>query len=367
MITILDTVGYSPLVQLRNLVDSDRYDIRLKLERTNPGGSIKDRPALYIVKEAERRGWLRPGGTIIESSSGNFGISLAMIGAARGYRVIILVDPKTTPTNLALLKAYGAEVIVVTEQDDSGSYHKTRIALANKLHREISNSFRPDQCFSPLNGEAHYKGTAQELFEQCGGELDAVVLTVSTGGQVGGFSRYFREHAPHVKVVAVDAVGSTIFGGQAHSYLLPGMGLSWTPTNIDDLNRIDAVYKAADEDSFMMCRMMAKYEGIMCGGSTGAGMIVALKLALQGESSKKQRIVCIASDNGERYLSTIYNDEWMRERNLDTTLNPTHLLERVSRLAPYSINPIETANYKPELEYLLDSPSRQYIADEAAG
>ncbi|MGG3281136.1 PLP-dependent cysteine synthase family protein [Paenibacillus solani] len=358
--TILDTVGNSPLVQLRNLV-RDEVDVILKLERTNPGGSIKDRPALYIIEEAERRGWLKPGGTLIESSSGNFGISLAMIGAARGYRVIILVDPKTTPTNLAMLKAYGAEVIVVTEQDDSGSYHKTRIALANKLHREITNSFRPDQCFNHLNGEAHFNQTAAELFEQCERNLDVVILSVSTGGQIGGFSRFFRENAAHVKIIAVDAIGSTIFGGTSHSYLLPGMGLSWTPTNIDDLNRIDAVYKVPDEDSFMMCRILARHEGILCGGSTGAAMLVALKLAMQ--SRKEKRIVCIASDSGERYLSTIYNDEWMHERSMTLSLDPLELRERVKKLKAYSVNPIETANYIPELESLLDSPSRQYFLD----
>ncbi|MFD0587394.1 PLP-dependent cysteine synthase family protein [Paenibacillus sp. GCM10027627] len=355
MKTILDTVGGSPLVQLTNLVEGREMDIRLKLERTNPGGSIKDRPALYIVKEAEKRGWLKPGGTIIESSSGNFGISLAMIGAARGYRVIILVDPKTTPANLSMLRAYGAEVIVVTEQDDSGSYHKTRIALANRLHREIRNSFRPDQCFNLLNGEAHYRQTAAELYEQCEGELDAVVLTVSTGGQIGGFSRFFREAAPHVHIIAVDAIGSTVFGGVPHAYMLPGMGLSWTPANIDDLGRIDAVFKVPDEDSFMMCRVLAKHEGILCGGSTGAGMLAAWKLALQSGTFKK--IVCVASDNGERYLSTIYNDEWMREKSFSLSTSPQEMWKRVEALEPYSVNPIETANYKPELGLLLDSPS----------
>ncbi|MGB8954567.1 MAG: cysteine synthase family protein [Tumebacillaceae bacterium] len=356
MSSILDFVGNTPLVQLKNMVHADEANVWLKMERTNPGGSIKDRPALYIVEEAERRGLLKPGGTLIESSSGNFGISLAMIGAARGYRVIILVDPKTTPVNLGMLKAYGAEVIVVTEQDDSGSYHKTRIALANKLHREIPNSFRPDQCFNAWNGEAHYHRTAAELHEQCGDDLDAVILAVSTGGQIGGMSRYFREHAPHVKIIAIDAVGSTVFGGKAHAYLLPGMGLSWTPTNIDDLSRIDEVYKVPDEDSFMMCRAMARHEGILAGGSSGACAVVALKMA-QEMAGEGKRIVCLASDNGERYLPTIYNDEWMQERGLSASVDVAEMRERALELEPYSVNPVETANYKPELANDLDSPS----------
>lgn len=356
MRTVLETVGNSPLIRLANLLKPNDAEILLKMERTNPGGSIKDRPALFIIEEAERRGWLKPGGTIIESSSGNFGISLAMIGAAKGYRVIVLVDPKTTPVNIAMMKAYGAEVIVVTEQDDSGSYHKTRISLANKLHREIPNSFRPDQCFNPWNGQAHYLLTAKELMEQCDQRLDVVVLTVSTGGQIGGISRFFKEHAPHVKIIAVDAVGSTIFSGKAHSYLLPGMGLSWTPTNIDDLNRIDEIYKVPDEDAFLMCRILAKYEGIMGGGSTGAGMVVAWKLSQILGSDK--RIVCIAADNGERYLPTIYNDDWLKERGLRMYIHPDEMRVRVRGLQPYSVKPIETANYQPELEELLDSPNR---------
>lgn len=157
---LLDTIGNTPLIKLANINKSTEGQIFFKDERFNPGGSIKDRAALYIIEEAERRGLLKPGGTIIESSSGNFGISLAMIGAMKGYRVIVIVDPKTTTTNQAIMKAFGAEVIVVTEQDDSGSYHKTRISLANKLAREIENSYRPDQCFNLLNSKAHFENTA---------------------------------------------------------------------------------------------------------------------------------------------------------------------------------------------------------------
>jgi cystathionine beta-synthase/cysteine synthase A len=162
IMNILESIGNTPLIELQNSTVASEGKILLKYERNNPGGSIKDRPAIHIITEAERRGWLKPGGAIIESSSGNFGISLAMIGAAKGYRVIILVDPKTTAANLALLKCFGAEVIVVTEQDDSGSYHKTRISLANRLAIEIPNSFRPDQCFNLLNSNAHYQSTARE-------------------------------------------------------------------------------------------------------------------------------------------------------------------------------------------------------------
>lgn len=345
------------MVRLENILTPDDGEILLKMERTNPGGSIKDRPALYIINQAEARGMLKPGGTIIESSSGNFGISLAMIGAARDYRVIILIDPKTTPVNRAMLEAFGAEVIVVTEQDDSGSYHKTRISLANQLHREIPNSFRPDQCFNKLNSEAHYQMTAKEIFEQCDQNLDALVLTVSTGGQVGGMSRYFKEHAPHVKIIAVDAVGSTIFGGKEHSYLLPGMGLSWTPENINDLSLLDHVYKVPDHMAFSMCRLMAKKEGILCGGSTGAGMVVAYQWA---QLNPNKRIVCVASDHGERYLPTIYNDQWLEERDVTITENIEEMRNLARSLSSYSDCPIETANYKPQLREILGTPNTSF-------
>lgn len=355
MRSILDTVGSTPLVSLRKLVSTEAASVLLKLERTNPSGSIKDRPALYIVEEAERRGLIKPGGTLIESSSGNFGISLAMIGAVKGYRVIILVDPKTTLLNLAMLRAYGAEVIVVTEQDDSGSYHKTRIALANKLYREIPNSFRPDQCFNPSNGEAHYRISAPELLEQCEGRIEALVLTVSTGGQAGGFSRYFREHSPNTRIIAVDAVGSTIFGGAAHPYLLPGMGLSWTPTNLDDLSRLDEVFKIPDEDAFMACRLLARHEGILCGGSTGAALMAALSVAAR--MSPDDTVVCVASDSGERYLPTIYDDEWMASQKMNCSTEPSLLQKRANAISPYSCDPLRTANYRFELANQLGSPN----------
>ncbi|GAA1356263.1 PLP-dependent cysteine synthase family protein [Saccharothrix algeriensis] len=352
--TVLDTVGATPMIALRHLTDESDASVVLKLERCNPGGSIKDRPAWHIVRKAEQDGLLAAGGTIIESSSGNFGISLAMIGAARDYRVIVIVDPKVTATNLAMLHAFGAEVIVVDEQDDTGSYHKTRIALANRLHREIPGSFRPDQCFNPLNSEAHYRDTAVELVDQSGPALAAVVATVSTGGQLGGISRYLREHAPQVHVAGVDAVGSTVFGGEAHSYLIPGVGLGWTPANVDDLSRLDSVYKVSDEDAFLACRVLARAEGVLVGGSTGAALCVALRLARQHGAGRS--VALLAADSGERYLHTIYNDDWLAEHGLSPDTSPEELHRRVERLTPYSVQPAQTANYRPELAEQLGSP-----------
>ncbi|WP_245573906.1 PLP-dependent cysteine synthase family protein [Amycolatopsis nigrescens] len=351
---VVGTIGGSPLVGLRRLAGTHGAAVLAKLERCNPGGSVKDRPAWYIVRRAEQNGLLSPGGTIIESSSGNFGISLAMIGAARGYRVIVIVDPKTTAANLAMLRAFGAEVIVVDEQDDTGSYHKTRILLANRLHREIPGSFRPDQCFNPLNAQAHYAGTAVELIAQAGSGLAAVVLTVSTGGQLGGMSRYLAEHAPHVRVVAADAYGSAIFGDLSHAYLIPGVGLGWTPSNIDDLSRVDSIFKVSDEDAFLACRVLARHEGILVGGSTGAALCVALHLAQQ--YGPDRAVALLAADSGERYLQTIFDDGWLTERGLSADTSMAELHRRVDRLTPYSVCPLETANYRPELAGELESP-----------
>ncbi|GAA2986887.1 PLP-dependent cysteine synthase family protein [Actinokineospora diospyrosa] len=359
---LLDAVGDTPVVRLRNLTTAHEAELIVKLEGANPGGSLKDRPASHIIRHAERTGALRPGGTIIESSSGNFGIALAMYGASLGYRVIAVVDPKLTATNRALLQAYGAEIVVVDEQDDSGSYHKTRISLANRMHDEIAGSFRPDQCFNPLNSDAHLHSTAAELLDQAGPELSAVVCTVSTGGHLGGIARSVKRRAPHVRVIGVDVEGSTVFGGLAHAYLTPGMGLSWTPVNLDDLSLVDEVYKVTDDDAYRACRTLARTEGILAGVSTGAALTVALAAAMRTRAGR--RVAVLASDRGERYLATAFNDEWLRANALTTECTVTGLRARAGRLAPHSTDPArDCANYLPELAEQLGSPTARATAE----
>ncbi len=352
---LLDVIGQTPAVRLRNLTTDGEAQLIAKLENTNPAGSLKDRPAWYIVEHAERTGLLRPGGTIIESSSGNFSIALAMIGASRGYRVIAVVDPKLTPTNRGLLEAFGSEIVIVDEPDDSGSYHKTRIAYANKLHREIRNSFRPDQCFNPLNSQAHYRTTARELLDQAR-RLTAVVCTVSTGGQLGGIARAVKERAPHVAVIGVDVWGSTVFGGEPHPYLVPGVGLSWTPSNLSDLSLVDQVYKVTDEDAFRACRTLVRSEGLFAGVSTGAALTVALAKAMRGRPG--QQVAFLAADRGERYLATAFNDGWLEAHGLTTATAPDELRGRARELTPYSTRPAaECANHRPGLAAELGCPS----------
>lgn len=351
--SILETIGNTPLITIPNSNKKNEGQVLFKYERYNPGGSIKDRAANYIINEAERKGLLKPGGTIIESSSGNFGISLAMIGAAKGYRVIILVDPKTTSANLALLKCFGAEVIVVTEKDDCGSYHKTRISLANKLAKEIENAYRPDQCFNLLNSEAHYNSTAREIMDDCANKIAVFITAVSTGGQLGGISKYLRTFAPEVQIIGVDAVGSAIFGGHSDSYRIPGIGLGWTPVNLT-MENIDRTYKITDEQAFLSARAFARNEGILIGPSSGACALVALKLAQ--ELKPEDRIVCMISDGGDRYIPTLFNNEWMEEQGFATDADMDTIRKMASELQPWSINPAASANYRLDLTQSLEVP-----------
>jgi cystathionine beta-synthase/cysteine synthase A len=352
----LETIVGTPVFRLHNLTTPAAGQIAVKLESANPGGSLKDRAAWHIVRSAEQAGLLAPRATIIESSSGNFGVALAMIGAVRGYRVIAVVDPKITPTNRALLEAYGAEVIVVHEQDDSGAYHKTRIALANRLQTEIPGSFRPDQCFNLQNSEAHLRSTGPELARQVGQGLRYVVCSVSTGGQLGGLSRYFSAHRPEVGLVGVDIHGSAVFGGPSHSYLTPGVGLGWTPNNLPDLATLHSVYKLADQDAYDMARTVARREGLLAGVSTGACVLVALSLALT--CGPGEVVACLAADRGERYLATAFNDEWLVDHGLDPRVpSVAEMRWRAARLAPHSTRPQECANHDDDLATVLGSPT----------
>ncbi|MFA9455162.1 cysteine synthase family protein [Halalkalibacter sp. AB-rgal2] len=362
--TILDTIGNTPIITIANLNQPDEGQVLFKYERFNPGGSIKDRSAIFMIEEAEKRGLLKPGGTVIESSSGNFGISLAMIGAAKGYRVIAIVDPKTTSSNLALLKSFGAEVIVVNEKDDCGSYHKTRILLANKLAKEIKDSYRPDQCFNLLNREAHYQNTAREMIEQCGGKLTTFITAVSTGGQLGGISKYLKSFLPEVQIIGVDAMGSIIFGGEPHSYRIPGVGLGWTPHNLN-LQHIDCAYKIPDEQAFLTARAFARYEGILMGPSSGACALVALKVAQN--LSAEGRVVCMISDGGDRYIQTLFNDEWMKEQGFSLQVDIGTIRLMAKQLQPLKVSVPDNDNMGLDLMKYLNVPTTTLQMNEELG
>ncbi len=329
---ITEAVGDVPTVRLRRVAGiCQRVGCFLKLESCNPGGSIKEKNAAVLVSQAEATGELKPGGTIIESSSGNFGVGLAMVGAARGYRVIIVVDSKTTQTFRRMLKAYGAELAEADEVDAAGSMQKARIAVATRLAQSIPGGWYPCQHYNPRNPDAHSLYTARELEATFGPSLDAVVVGVSTGGQLSGLARYLKPRYPDLKLVGVDVQGSVIFDPDPAPYKMTGIGLSFRPPNLD-YSSIHSAYVVPENLAYSMCNALARQEGLLLGSSTGA--IVAAGLHLAGTLPTGSRIAMINPDRGDRYLETIYNQDWLDDNGF-VLIPPEHMDVAIEQLAPY--------------------------------
>lgn len=326
---VLDAIGDTPLIRFDGLAQPGSAALYAKWEALNPGGSVKDRPARHLIREARRLGLLKPHGVIVEATSGNFGIALAMVGAVLGHRVVVVVDPKLPPAHRRVMEAYGAELVEVTEPDESGGYFRPRMETANRLAMEIDGAFRPDQHFSLMNASAHYHETGPEILAQMDGQLDYLVVAVSTAGQLRGLSEYIRQYSPGTRVVGVDAVGSGAFGGTRHAYLQSGIGLAWPPSNLD-LDLIDLMYKVDDQDAFATCRHLARSEGLLAGASSGAAAFVGLHLAQ--EVGPESRILCVLSDTGQRYLETVYDDGWVTERGLHVSVPIAELRDRAAGL-----------------------------------
>ena len=313
---VLEAVGNTPLVRLNRVTQGLKPLIAAKLEFTNPGGSVKDRIGLEMVEDAERKGQLKPGGTIIEGTSGNTGMGLAMVAAVKGYHCICTMPDKMSQEKIDALRGLGAEVVVTptaVAHDDPRSYHQ----VALRLNREIPGSFFPNQYDNPNNPLAHYKTTAPELWEQSGGKLTHVVIGVGTGGTVTGMARWFKEHQPHVKIIGVDPVGSIFYETfktgkepETFPYKVEGVGQDEMPKNVD-FSVIDEMYLVDDKESFNVTRTLARQEGIFAGGSSGMALAAALKLA--ADCSAEDFIAVILPDGGSKYLSKVYNDYWMKE------------------------------------------------------
>jgi cysteine synthase A len=324
---ITQAVGDVPIVRLRRVasVCDSRY-CYLKLESCNPGGSIKEKNATVLVNQAEEAGLLQPGGTIIESSSGNFGVGLAIVGAARGYRVIIVVDAKTTQAFRRMLCAYGAELAEVSELDANGSMQKARIALATNLAETIPGGWYPCQHYNPNNPDAHALLTAREIedaFGAAGGlELDALVVGISTGGQMSGLARYLKPRYPNLQLVGVDVQGSVIFDPSPAPYKMTGIGLSFRPPNLD-YDAIDTAYVVPENLAYSMCHALAQREGLLLGSSTGA--IVSAGLHLAAHMPPGSRVAMINPDRGDRYLETIYDSTWLHNNGF--TLIPAEHMD----------------------------------------
>lgn len=293
---VLELVGHTPMVRLSRIVSESSAEVWAKLETMNPGGSVKDRAALGIVLDAERRGVLRPGGTICEATAGNTGVGLALIGVQRGYRVVLFVPEGFAEEKCILMRGLGAEVIRTPEAEKMQGAIKRVLAF----ERETPGAFAAMQFENPANPDFHERTTAVELFEQMEGRIDAVVLGVGSCGTFTGIARFLKKRIPHVLTVAVETQGSVLGGGEAGPHRVEGIGASFVPATFDR-SVCDRIVKVMDDDAFTMVKRMAREEGILGGSSAGATMFAAVQLAQELGAGK--RVVTMVPDSAERYLS----------------------------------------------------------------
>jgi cystathionine beta-synthase len=314
---ILEAVGHTPLIRLNRICQGLKPQMYVKAEFTNPGGSVKDRIGITMIDEAEKKGLLKPGGTIIEGTSGNTGMGLALVAAVRGYKCVFTTTDKQSKEKVDLLKALGAEVIVcptAVEPEDPRSYY----SVAKKLAREIPNSYYPNQYDNPMNPEAHYRTTGPEIWEDSEGRVTHFVCGLGTGGTISGVGKYLKEKNPSVKIVGVDPYGSLYYDFvkrgetiKAKTYVVEGIGEDFFPATMN-LKILDDIIQVNDEECFVVARRLAKLEGLFTGGSGGGCMSGALRVAT--DLAPNDFVVALLPDTGMRYLSKVYNDEWMRER-----------------------------------------------------
>ncbi|MEM4090136.1 MAG: cysteine synthase family protein [Thermoplasmatales archaeon] len=310
---VLETIGNTPIVRI-NKIGTNESNIFAKLEYFNPGGSIKDRMAYYIMKEAEKSGKLK--NVIVENSSGNTGAAIAMISAVTGKKAIITIPDKMSQEKINLMKAFGAEV-VVTPTDVTYDSPESYYSMARKIAEEMK-AYYPDQYNNPDNIRCHYETTGPEIWKQMDGKIDALVAGIGTGGTISGIGRYLKERNPKVKIIGVDPEGSVFYNYfkegrviEPHTYKVEGIGEDYIVKAVD-FSVIDDIIQVNDKESFLMARRLAREEGIFAGGSSGSAMLAALRIA---PKFKGKNILVIFPDSGYRYLSKIYSDEWMIRNN----------------------------------------------------
>jgi cystathionine beta-synthase len=337
---VLQTIGETPLIRLNRVTDGARTPVYGKAEMFNPGGSVKDRISLAIIEAAEESGELRPGGTIVEGTSGNTGVALAVAAAVKGYRCIFTIPDKMSTEKVRLLKAFGAEVIVTPSAvpPDHPDYYNN---LAKRIAEERPDAILADQFYNPANPEAHYRTTGPEVWEQTEGRVTHFIASPGTGGTISGAARYLKEQNPEIKIIAGDPIGSifTTYHRTGHvepgaPYKVEGIGNDKIPSTLH-FDLVDEFRQVCDRDAFHMARRVTREEGLFSGGSTGLIVKIAVDVAREVDDPGAC-IVCILCDTGERYLSKVYNDEWMVENRMfrPARVTAAYLLDTKAETTP---------------------------------
>jgi cystathionine beta-synthase len=309
--SILSTIGRTPLIRLQRLTAGLSASVLAKVESLNPGGSIKDRVGVAMVEEAERRGWLRPGGTIIEATAGNTGVGLALAAAVKGYRCIFVLPDKMSGEKVRLLRAYGAEIVITPTSvppDSPESYN----GVADRLAREIPGGWRPNQFANLANPEVHYRTTGPEIWEQTDGRVTVFVAGAGTGGTISGVGRYLKERNPEVRVIGADPEGSILSGDSPKPWKVEGIGEDFVPKTLNG-QVVDEWVRVSDAESFRTARELARREGLLVGGSSGTAVAAALRYARR--LSSDDVVVVLCPDTGRNYLSKFHDDDWMAENS----------------------------------------------------
>jgi cystathionine beta-synthase len=311
--SFLDAMGDTPLVRLRAVTRGVKPTILAKLEMLNPGSSVKDRIGIRMIEAAEREGLLKPGGTIVEPTSGNTGHGLAIAAAIRGYRCIFVMPDKMSQEKISLLRAYGAEVVIcptAVSPESPESYYR----VADRLAAEIPGAFQPNQYHNPVNPQTHYDTTGPEIWEQTEGRLTAFVCGVGTGGTISGAGRYLKEQNPDILVVGADPEGSLYSGDTPRPYLVEGIGEDFFPSTFDP-SVVDRYVRVSDRDSFLTARAITRREGILVGGSSGTAVFAALQVARELDDPQATLVVLLP-DSGRQYMSKLYSDTWMLQHGM---------------------------------------------------
>jgi cystathionine beta-synthase len=352
---MVDLVGNTPLVRLNRVTEGLRPLVLAKVEYFNPGGSVKDRIALLMIEEAERSGELKPGGTIVEPTSGNTGVGLALVAQQKGYQCVFVCPDKVSGDKINVLRAYGAEVVVcptAVSPEDPRSYYQ----VSDRLVRERLNAWKPDQYSNVNNPLSHYRSTGPELWEQTEGRITHFVAGVGTGGTVSGTGRYLKEvSGGRVKVIGADPEGSVYSGGSGRPYLVEGVGEDFWPSAYDP-SICDEIVPISDKDSFVMTRRLAREEGLLVGGSCGMAAAAALRIAERG--GPDDVVVVLLPDSGRGYLSKIFNDDWMADYGFLATggadLTVGDVLERKSGQLPSLVHTHPTETVREAIDILRE-------------